>query len=332
MKFIAHVRGNGDRQALHDHLIGVGDKASSNAAKIGLAAQGELLGLLHDLGKYSDAFQSYLKSATGILNQDEDEEYVDAVRLRGRIDHSTAGAQIVWRELEKHGPVGPIIGQMLALCIASHHSGLIDCLSSDRQSLGDDVFTRRMQKGDERSHLAEAWGKVDAAIRERVESLLADSGIVTGLQAWLGRIALAAPGSIVAQQQIGLLVRFLFSCLIDADRLDTAIFEKPRANRHRPQGDYADWPILIDRLEKHLAGLEQREPIDHLRQDISRHCLAGAARERGIFTLSVPTGGGKTLASLRFALNHAARHTNLKQGKKIDRIIYVIPFTSIIDQ
>lgn len=326
---IAHVRSNGDRQALQDHLSGVGAKASANAAKIGLGVQGELIGLLHDLGKFSEDFQNYLKSATGILNQDEDEEYVDAERLRGRIDHSSAGAQMVWRELEKHGPLGPIAGQILALCIASHHSGLIDCLSSDRQSLGDDVFTRRMGKTDERSHLTEAWRKVDVAVRERIESLLADSRVVTELQTWLGRIVLAAPGKtdkgLVAQQQIGLLVRFLFSCLIDADRLDTAIFEKPRANRHRPQGDYADWAILIDRLEKYLAGLEPREPIDHLRQDISQHCLAGAARERGIFTLSVPTGGGKTLASLRFALHHAARH-------KMDRIIYVIPFTSIIDQ
>jgi CRISPR-associated endonuclease/helicase Cas3 len=329
MEYIAHVRVNGDRQWLLDHLWGVGDKASANAAKIGLGTQGELIGLLHDLGKYSDAFQVYLKSATGILNQDEDEEFVDADRLRGKIDHSTAGAQLVWCELEKHGPVGLIVGQMLALCIASHHSGLIDCLSSDRQSFGEDFFTRRMQKTDERSHLVEAWSKADAEIRDRVASLLADAGIVTGLQAWLGRIVLATPSKadkdFIAQQQIGLLVRFLFSCLIDADRLDTAIFEKPRANRHRPQGNYTEWSILISRLERYLDGLELREPIDHLRRDISQHCLAGATRECGIFTLSVPTGGGKTLASLRFALHHAARH-------KIDRIIYVIPFTSIIDQ
>ncbi len=329
MEYVAHVRENGDRQALREHLLGVGEKSSSNAAKIGLAKQGELIGLLHDLGKYSADFQAYLGSATGILNQDEDEDFVDSKKLKGKIDHSTAGAQKVWRELEMRGPVGQIVGQMLALCIASHHSGLIDCLSSDRQSFGEDIFTRRMQKADERSHLVEAWSNADVAIRERVESLLATPNVVIGLQAWIGHIALTAPDKtdkgFVAQQQIGLLVRFLFSCLIDADRLDTAIFEKPGANLHRQQGDYADWSILITRLEKHLTGLEPHEPIDHLRRDISQHCFAGAARERGVFTLSVPTGGGKTLASLRFALHHAARH-------KMDRIIYVIPFTSIIDQ
>jgi CRISPR-associated endonuclease/helicase Cas3 len=330
MDYIAHVRENGDRQSLREHLLGVGEKSSSNAAKIGLAKQGELIGLLHDLGKYSAAFQAYLASAAGILNQDEDEDFVDAEKLKGKIDHSTAGAQLVWRELEKRGPLGQIVGQILALCIASHHSGLIDCLSSDRQSLGEDIFTRRMQKADVRIHLVEAWAKADGPIRDRVESLFATPEVMTELQAWLARVALAAPGKtdkgFVAQQQIGLLVRFMFSCLIDGDRLDTAIFEKPRANRHRPQGEYADWPLLISRLEAHLAALEPREPIDHLRRDISHHCLVGAARERGIFTLSVPTGGGKTLASLRFALHHAARHTNPVQGKKIDRIIYVIPF------
>ena len=329
MGFIAHVRDNGEQQPLLEHLRGVGKKAATNAAKIGLGAQGELIGLLHDLGKYSDAFQAYLKSATNILKQDEDEEFVDVDKLKGRIDHSTAGAQLVWRELEKRGPLGQAVGQMLALCIASHHSGLIDCLTADHQSLGEDAFTRRIEKADDRSHLGEAWIKVDLEVRERVESLLGESSLLAELQTLLGRIVLSSPKrtptSLVAQQQIGLLTRFLFSCLIDADRLDTAIFEKPHAHRHRPQGNYTEWTTLIERLEKHLAGFVPREPIDHLRQDISRHCLDGALRERGIYTLTVPTGGGKTLASLRFALHHAKQH-------KLERILYVVPFTSIIDQ
>lgn len=329
MGFIAHVRDNGEQQSLLDHLRGVGKKASTNATKIGLGAPGELIGLLHDLGKYSEAFQVYLKSATNILKQDEDEEFVDADKLKGKIDHSTAGAQLVWRELEKRGPLGQAVGQMLAVCIASHHSGLIDCLTSDQQSFGEDAFTRRIEKADDRSHLGEAWAKVDPEVRERVESLLGESSLLTELQTLLVRIVRSSPNrnptSLVAQQQIGLLTRFLFSCLIDADRLDTAIFEKPHAHRHRPQGNSTQWTTLIGRLEKHLAGFAPREPIDHLRQDISRHCLDGASRERGIYMLTVPTGGGKTLASLRFALHHAKLH-------KLERILYVVPFTSIIDQ
>lgn len=329
MGYIAHVRGDGEQQSLEAHLSGVGEWASRSGAKIGLAPAGELLGLLHDLGKYSSVFQIYLQSAVGLLNQDEDEEYVDAARLKGKIDHSTAGAQLVWRELERHKPLGPLVGQMLALCIASHHSGLIDCLSADHKDFGADNFSRRMDKADDHTHFAEAWDKFDASLRGRVCQLLADPTLMAGIQEKLRCIALKAPGKsdkgLVARQQIGLLVRYLFSCLIDADRLDTAIFEKPKANRHRPHGDYVDWKTLIGRLEAHLTNLQPRSPIDGLRREIAQHCLDGAHRDRGIYTLSVPTGGGKTLASLRFALHHAAKY-------RMDRIIYVIPFTSIIDQ
>lgn len=322
VEFLAHVRKNGSPQALSEHLLGVASFASGNAAKLDLAMVGELLGILHDLGKYSAEFQSYLKSAVGLLNQDEDEDYVDASRMRGKVDHSTAGAQFIWKALSKQIGLGGFVGQILALCIASHHSGLIDCLAAD----GEDSFSRRMRKSFQRTHLDEVIDAADKVILERAEAILKDQELISSLQARLAKIAVAQAGhGIIVQQQFGLLVRFLFSCLIDADRLDTATFEKPRANRNRMHGRYEDWPILAGRLETYLATLAPRQPIDGLRADISRHCLDAAKREAGIYKLSVPTGGGKTLASLRFALHHARHH-------KMDRVIYVIPFTSIIDQ
>lgn len=117
----------------------------------------------------------------------------------------------------------------------------------------------------------------------------------------------------------------MFSCLIDADRIDTADFEKPRNSNYRLSGQYTEWPVLIERLENELQGLTTRNPVDEIRRSVSDHCRDGAIRDKGIYTLTVPTGGGKTLASLRFALHHAKRHG-------MDRVIYVIPFTSIIDQ
>lgn len=323
--FVAHVRKNGDCQLLADHLTGVAEKAARNAGKISMAKQGELLGLLHDLGKYSEEFQNYIKSATGLLNQDEDEEYVDAGRLRGRIDHSTAGAQRVWNALGKAGPQGELVGQILALCIASHHSGLIDCLGVGNTDFGQDIFRRRMLKADQRTHLGEAENKVDAEIRSRIDALLADTRTITTLMGLMSDIARKDAGSVVAQQKIGLLVRYLFSCLIDADRLDTAIFEKAKSNSHRPHGNYTSWSVLAERLEQYLHNLPLKTPVDQIRRDISAYCLTAGMRSKGIFSLSVPTGGGKTLASLRFALHHAAHH-------RMERIIYVIPFTSIIDQ
>lgn len=325
MDYVAHVRKDGCIQSLHQHLLGVADLSRQNATKIDMGVAGELLGLLHDLGKYSEEFQNYLKSATNLLNQDEDEDFVDASRLRGRIDHSSAGAQLVWRELSKQGGMGNLAGQTLSLCIASHHSGLIDCLTAD----GHDAFSTRMNKPSQRTHLDEALASADPIVLDRARALLADPTCIAKIKACLTKIIAKHPNAagnpFIVQQQFGLMVRYLFSCLIDADRVDTADFEKQKARKHRMNGRYEDWKTLIDRLETHLAKLTPRQPIDDLRADISRHCLEGASRNTGIFTLTVPTGGGKTLASLRFALHHARKH-------KMDRVIYAIPFTSIIDQ
>lgn len=324
--FIAHVReSDGAIQTLEDHLSGVAAEAKRLASKVNLGDQGELLGLLHDVGKYSQDFQTYIQSATGLLNQDEDDAYVDATCLRGRIDHSTAGAQLIWSELSNQSALGGLVGQVLALCVASHHSGLIDCLTPD----GEDAFGKRMRKSAERTFLDEVLAAADQEIVGRARALLHTSQLVKSLQGRLAKIGTsesAAGKSVIAQQQIGLLVRLLFSCLIDADRVDTANFEKPRSARNRMHGRYEDWAVLASRLETHLAAFEQRHPIDGLRADIAQHCLDAAVRpgER-LYTLTVPTGGGKTLASLRFALHHAKKW-------KMDRVIYVIPFTSIIDQ
>ena len=98
-----------------------------------------------------------------------------------------------------------------------------------------------------------------------------------------------------------------------------------RRARQRHLGTYEAWELLIQRLELHIGSFPAIHPIDGLRRDISDHCLNASGRPIGIYSLTVPTGGGKTLASLRFALHHDKQHG-------LDRIIYVTPFTSIIDQ
>lgn len=331
--FVAHVRGDGKIQSLEAHLGRVGQLAAELAAKFSLATHGELLGLLHDLGKYSATFQAYIQSATGLLNQDEDEEFVDAAGLKGKIDHSTSGAQWIWLELAQKGDLAWIAGQVMALCIASHHSGLIDCLALSAGKPAEDVFTKRMNKSGDKTYLHEVLGKADKELLATARGLVMRPETTQAFQVWIAKILGNVPGetslqkaqSPVFQQQLGLLVRSLFSCLIDADRIDTADFEHPGLARRRLRGNYESWDVLIQRLETHLSAFTPRHPIDALRQDISHHCLEGAAREKGIYTLTVPTGGGKTLASLRFALHHARKHG-------MDRIVYVIPFTSIIDQ
>lgn len=320
--YLAHTRKkDGEKQDLFKHLTGVAERAGKFASKIGLGEQGKLIGLLHDLGKYSEAFQSYLKSAVGLINPDED-DYIDAHGMKGKIDHSTVGAQFIFKKLLNSKKESKLVAQILALCISSHHSGLIDCLSPE----GKDTFTNRMDKPTTKTHYDEIIEKVDSSIYAFAEKLLSSTATIENLIRQLKTVHDPEENSpITTFFKQGLLIRFLFSCLIDADRLDTADFEEPHLKELRNNGKYQSWDILIDRLEKRLTAFKKQNKVDVIRHEISDHCRNYAEKEKGICLLTVPTGGGKTLASLRFALHHAKKH-------KMDRIIYVIPYTSIIDQ
>ena len=261
-----------------------------------------------------------------MLDVDAD-DYVDAKGLKGKVDHSTAGAQYIWAKLADKGPKEKLGAQVLALCIASHHSGLIDCIGGDTGNFGQAVFQRRMSKAQDKTHLEEVLHVADKNLIARCDELLSNPTMTTAFLSLLERIEQcnADASAKLTHQQFGLAVRLLFSCLIDADRIDSADFEHKRSRRFRPLGDYVPWPTLLTRLETHLRAFKPRHAIDGLRNQVSAQCLAAAERSGGVYTLTVPTGGGKTLASLRFALHHA-------QQRKLDRVIYVIPFTSIIDQ
>jgi CRISPR-associated endonuclease/helicase Cas3 len=281
-------------------------------------------GLAHDLGKYSQEFQRYLQEAP----HREDIEMEPLKSVRGSVDHSTAGAQIIWNHFcQTNVARSRRAAEILSLCIASHHSGMIDCVKPD----GSDDLSRRLKKSEAAAHLQEAWSHTDQAIRERVGSLLANSELAGEIDAACERIRLIDSDTIIQPFKLGLLTRILFSCLIDADRTDTAVSEKPVVAHFRQHGEYAPWSDLIGRLEKHLtqfssiASASPEEKVNAIRRQVSTHCLEAAGRPKGIFTLTVPTGGGKTLASLRFALHHAQRHG-------LERVIYVSPYISIVDQ
>jgi CRISPR-associated endonuclease/helicase Cas3 len=270
---IAHCRdADGVEQKILGHLIGVSDRASLFASKIGLRTHGELIGLVHDLGKYSQEFQEYIKSSAGLIDPDA-EDFVDIDKKRGKIDHSSAGAQLVWMELSKKGKLGQIVGQVLSLCIASHHSGLIDCIGSSDDMFGEDLFTRRMRKSEERVHLKEALSIADTEIITRFNTLVNRPELISDLKQAFAKIIVEQPGrddqSLIVCFHFGLLVRFLFSALIDADRLDTADFEKPHATGYRLHGCYEEWDTLIERLERSLADIKTCHPIDNLRGNIS---------------------------------------------------------------
>lgn len=297
----------------------VAKQSEAFASKIGLGLHGRVIGFLHDIGKYSDEFQRYIKSAEGIINSDED-DYVDATGLRGKIDHSTAGAQTIYRKIAHTGREESFVTQFLSLCLASHHSGLIDCVSPD----GIDVYSKRMNKKEEKTHVDEVLRRFTIEVGDLVTCHLQSKEFVQNLIMALKGLRTSQDSKETLLLKYGLMLRFLFSCLIDADRLSTADFEKPSLAKLRNYGAYEGWPALINRLNKTLGDFSV-EGINEIRQKISQACYDFSHKPRGLYQLTVPTGGGKTLASLRFALHHAEKH-------RMDRIIYVLPYTTIIDQ
>ena len=314
-KFLAHLQDDGQCQLVEDHLRSVAQIARIHAGKVGAEAAGATIGLLHDIGKYSSAFQNYLRQ---VVPTEDTEQLASG---SGTVDHSTAGAQTIWRRLRPQGARDGVVGEILALCLASHHSGLIDCIAPD----STDNLSRRMGKAASESHYEEAWANADSNVRQQSEDLLRDPQLVSGIGNIIARICRTDTNENLVRFKVGMLTRFLFSCLIDADRTDTADSARQASAPLRQHGQYVPWPLLSILLERALAQLSNSSPIDLLRKEVSDHCMLASARPKGIYTLTVPTGGGKTLASLRFALNHAAQWG-------LDRVIYVSPYTSIIDQ
>ncbi len=290
--YIAHVareRGS-DKwrppQDLAEHLLAVAALAKEFAHSYG-PEWAELAARWHDLGKYRPRFQHYIRQASGF----EADAHIKGEA--GKAPHSTAGALLA---CDRFGPAGRI----LAYLIAGHHAGLDDWFGG---------LDARLDKADSRSELNEAL-----AASPPTEVLSAE-GFHPDLR--------AIPGG---KDGFALWVRMLFSALVDADFLDTERYMDPERFNSRNR-----WPSLeglapvFDRHMEHLASSAEPTPVNRLRADILRQCREKARLAPGLFTLTVPTGGGKTLSGMAFALEHAKMH-----GKR--RVIHVIPYTSIIEQ
>ena len=209
----------------------------------------------------------------------------------GRVDHSTAGALHAMERMKG-------LGRILAYLIAGHHAGLPDWQSAEKPA----------------SSLVHRLKQADLLAEVLAQSLPADI-----LDAPL-------PTSNPGRRDYALWIRLLFSCLVDADFLDTEQFMSPDKTALR--GQYPSLAELEPRFEAHMAALTAGAgdtPVNQMRAAVLDRCRNAAEQTPGLFSLTVPTGGGKTLASLAFALRHARRH-----GKR--RIFYVIPYTSIIEQ
>ena len=213
----------------------------------------------------------------------------------GRVEHSAAGALLA---VQKFG----IAGRLVAYAIAGHHAGLADWITD--ATGGPSPLSDRLT----RTHLLE--DALAGSTGGAPPSNLADA---------------AMPVEKLHGRDPAFWIRMVFSALVDADFLDTEAFFDP--DKAASRAGYPSLAKLAPLLEAHLASFDVSPdtPVNRARKEVLEACRTAAARDPGVFSLTVPTGGGKTLASLAFALGHAIRHSKR-------RVVYVIPYTSIIEQ
>ena len=301
-KYYAHSKkGDSDKhawQSLDEHLIQTAQLAEGFAKAWNAGDWGYLAGLWHDIGKYSKEFQQRLSTVGGINAHIESDQllapYGDNNEKAIVVDHSTAGARHANNLLKENG-----YGRILAYIIAGHHSGLQDGNSPDS------CLRKRLDPK-----------------RKIPDFSAAPQEIINGKSLSFPFI----PNGDHAGFQISLFIRMLYSALVDADFLDTERFMDMQKSDQRQGYKSLDslasaFFLKLERMQKMAVD----SPVNLIRNQILRQCLAKAHNNMGIYSLTVPTGGGKTLSSMAFALKHCLKH-NLK------RIIYVIPFTSIIEQ
>ncbi|WP_342443401.1 CRISPR-associated helicase Cas3' [Lysinibacillus sp. FSL K6-0075] len=315
--FIAHIRtSDGAEQRLVDHLKEVQALAEEIGQKIGLPHVTGLAGMLHDMGKFSQAFQGYIReAAANPANPPK----------RGSVDHSTAGGKFLLKHFHLGGTVAFILTESVANAIFTHHGQLIDMVDIEGQS----PFVKRWEVEKDISflqveqHFLQYMYDLDY-MHAYVQKAVSELQIF--FENRLKNVKTASEATSIMQKLTSYLTMYVFSALIDADRRNSCDFEKNEENLH--YDSQVLWSAFEQRLNIELAEKQRSalpNAITRLREQMSKTCLEKATLSTGIYTLSMPTGGGKTLASLRFALRHAQLHQ-----KK--RIIFIVPFTTIIEQ
>ena len=292
-------------EALSDHIDLSCHYAKQFGAQFGCSALAELTARVHDFGKAAPDVQDYLWSAAGECNEEVEPVQQGDMGHRGP-DHSSAGAQFFEKSV-------PDLGTLLAYVVAGHHAGLPDGIASASSSLENRLKkTLPDWETPAKAELPPKYFSVDLPAVYAEARPFFESG---------------------SGYPIAFLARMLFSCLVDADFLATERFMDGDKSSVRESIAGHNFVGLQAKLDKHIAALERKakvdggaiSPVNIIRKEVRNDCVTAASLPPGLFTLTVPTGGGKTLASMSFALEHARRHG-------LDRVIYVVPYTSIIEQ
>lgn len=317
MEYPAHIRkvdGKKYIQTVEEHCHGVAEIAAELLRDIGLEKTAYLAGIIHDLGKFSENFKNYIEKAA-------DGEKVQ----RGSVNHTFAGVRFL---LEKHSDeqlsgFSDIVLEILAYAVGAHH-GLFDCVDDNNNN----GFTKRIQKeGIDYLNAAQEFLKICCS-KQDIEDLLKQSEkeffpVFNEIE----KLADNADAKIQNTQitfYIGFLARLILSAIIEADRSDTSQFMNGYSEK-TVKNISEIWINCIKNVEQKLSTMPLDKPINETRAQISALCAEAGNLESGIYRLNLPTGAGKTLTSLRYALHHALKH-----NKK--RIIFTMPLLSIIEQ
>ncbi len=305
MKYTAHIR-KSDRmeQSVEEHCRQTAKLAAQYGSSVGLEKTAEVAGCLHDIGKLTSTFNNYIHGENSCK--------------RGDIDHSFAGAKYLeefslpFEDANLRKTIS-LIGRV----ILSHH-GLHDWVDKD----GQDTYSRRTEEDGEYAEIVRNFET--SALSEELDLKLKDAvSEIKTIRALLRYMAGSSKEQFAFY--LGMLERLLQSILIDADRTDTADFMSDTKTELHFDTEQL-WKNMDDRLEEKLRAFSARtDAISRQRQSISDRCAAFASRDVHICKLIVPTGGGKTLSSLRFAVKNARKYHKKK-------IIYIAPFMSILEQ
>ncbi len=307
--YIARIRESDKKvQPLKDHLLRTMQLAESFGAKLGLKHLAGLAGLLHDSGKYLDRFQEYIRQVMFYR--------VPAEIKKGKVDHSTAGGRLLYSMFYSKGSFHlRLLVEIIGNVIISHHANLQDYILPS----GESDYLRRVQDKELPGY--------ELCVERFFEEVITKEEFVKYVDAALDELIQFTDNT---PTQSFFLTKLLFSCLVDADRTDARQFDGQNSDLEAEAPQHGSlFGVYYERLLEHLASLKNRQeadkPINLLRSAMSEQCEKFAEEPSGVYTLSIPTGGGKTLASLRYALKHAQKY-----GK--DRIVYVVPYTTIIEQ
>ncbi|MGM9647312.1 MAG: CRISPR-associated helicase Cas3' [Eubacteriales bacterium] len=314
--YLAHIAEDGREQTVQQHSRAAAKYASDALDGIDLSNTAYLAGLLHDAGKFKLEFTEYLLDA--VMRK--------KTVKRGSVNHTFAGVRFTlerWHKAEELSYC-EIAAELLAFAIGAHH-GLFDCVDEKRE-LG--FLYRQTKDGIHYEESIKNFLTQCANHQELGKLFLASVEELTPVIDKLSALSQQSDDEMANSEMnfyIGLLGRMLLSAVIDGDRRDTAEFQNNQAFCEWPCDMQKIWSLCLEKTERKLQEFPADQPIQKARHRISDACRNFAEQPGGVYRLKVPTGGGKTLSSLRYALAHS------KKWNK-SRIIFTSPLLSILDQ